>query len=169
MKVGIECAWAAFAHVAAFAGRDDRPDAALAQIRKHGLVAVGLVAGEMLGAGAGPPSGAGQAHSFQASFESCQFVPLSRGERQGERQARAIGHEVDLGAEAAPREAKGVMLRLLEIPFLPAPAAERLARTKVLSMHHRFRSIRPSAFSLSRSRSKSRSNSPSRRYRLKCS
>ena len=71
-------------------------------------------------------------------------MTLSRGECEGERQASAVGHEVNLGAEAPAREAERMMLRLLGIPLLPAPAAERLARTEVLSMHHRSNSISPS-------------------------
>ncbi len=96
-------------------------------------------------------------------------MSLSSGEREAKRQAGCIGHQVDLGADIPSREPKGMVVWLLRIPFLPAPPAERLARTEVLSMHQRSRSMSPSAFSLSRSRSKSRSNSPSRRYRLKCS
>ena len=141
--------------------------AALAQVGEDGSVAVGLVAGQGLGAGAWAPLPAGQAHGFHGALEGGQLVPLPPGECEGERQACAIGHQVDLGADAPAREARRVVLRLLGIPLLRAPAAERLARTEVLSMHHRSRSIRPSAFSLSRSRSKSRSISPSRRHRLK--
>jgi hypothetical protein len=94
-------------------------------------------------------------------------VALPRGERERERQAGPVGNQVDLGADAPTREAERMLLRLLRIPFLLAPAAERLARTDVLSMHHRSKAISPSVFSLSRSRSRSRSNRPSRRQQLK--
>jgi hypothetical protein len=64
-------------------------------------------------------------------------MPLPGCAGEAEREAGSIAHQVDLGAEAAPREAKRVVVGLLWIPFLRAPAAERLARTEVLSMHHR--------------------------------
>jgi hypothetical protein len=94
-------------------------------------------------------------------------VALPLREHEGERQAGAVGYQVDLGADAATREAKRVVLRLVRTPFLLAPAAERLARTEVLSMHHRSKLMSPSTFNLSRSRSKSRLNKLSRRQRLK--
>jgi hypothetical protein len=56
-----------------------------------------------------------------------------------------------------------MVLWLLGIALLADPAAEQPARTEVLSMYHKSRSIRPSAFSFSRSRS----NKPSHRHRLK--
>ncbi len=61
-----------------------------------------------------------------------------------------------------------MIVGLLRIPFLRAPAAERLARTEVLSMHHRSKSISPSAFSLSRSRSRILSNNQPN-YFIQCS
>ena len=82
----------------------------------------------MLGASAWPPSRARQAHGLERPLERGQFVLLSRGEREREWQASAIGQQVDLGADAAARKAERVVLRLLKIPFLPAPAAEGLAR-----------------------------------------
>ena len=36
-----------------------------------------------------------------------------------------------------------MVLRLFRIPLLPAPAADRLARTEVLSIHHRSMSMSP--------------------------
>jgi hypothetical protein len=70
-------------------------------------------------------------------------VPLPGSERKGLRQAGTVGHQVDLDAKAAAREAEGVVLRLFGISLLHAPAADRLARTEVLSMHHSSRSISP--------------------------
>ena len=60
VEIRIEGTWAAFAHVAALARWDNGPDAASAQIREHRSSAVGLVAGEMLGAGARGPFGPGR-------------------------------------------------------------------------------------------------------------
>jgi hypothetical protein len=120
-------------------------------------IAVGHVTGRVLAAGAGAPSRARKAEGFQGSCEGGQLVALPRREREGERQASPICHEVDLVPDAPSRKAKGMVLRLPGVALLPAPAAERLARIEVLSMHQRSKSMSPSAFSLSRSRSKSRS------------
>lgn len=52
----------------------------------------------MLGAGAGTAPQAGQAHSLERPLEGGHLVPLPGSESEGERQARSIGHQVDLGA-----------------------------------------------------------------------
>ena len=143
------------------------PDPASAQVGEHRPVAVSLVARQVLGFCSWPASRIGQADSLQGLLEHRHLMPLPGRERKAERQAGAIAHQVDLAAEPASREAKRMVVRLLRILFLRAPAAERLARTEVLSMHHRSRSISPSAFSLSRSRSRILSNNPSWRHRVR--
>lgn len=44
-------------------------------------------------------------------------MPLPWSERESQWQACRVGHQVDLGADAASREAKGMVLRLLGIPL----------------------------------------------------
>jgi hypothetical protein len=100
--------------------RDDRTDAALA-----GGLAVGLGIVALVGdCGAGPDVRS----DVEQNLKLPAVAGLTAGQMEVERQARAVGLEVDFGREPAARAAE----RLALLPPL-APAAETCARTTVLS------------------------------------
>lgn len=131
-------------HVAAGARRDHGTNVTSPQISKDRSVAGGLRPPGTWTAWSDGLLGWAEACGLQGLLEHRHLVPLPGRERKAERQACTIAHRVDLGAEAAAREAECMVVRLLRIPFLRAPAAARLARTEGLSMHHRSKSISPS-------------------------
>jgi hypothetical protein len=84
--------------------------------------------------------------------------------REGD--ALGVDDPIQLGPEAAARAAQGVVGRLALRLSPPAPAAARLARIEVPSIHQRSKSIRPGASSRNRSRSRMRSIVPPLAQRL---
>lgn len=80
----------------------------------------------------------------QDRFDVEGFVALSRRYVDSERNGSAVTNQVDLGPEPASRATQRVIRGFVGIPFFAAPAAARVARMLVPSMHHRSQSIRPS-------------------------
>ena len=77
-------------------------------------------------------------------FELGRLMRLSREQRNAERQSAAITQEVQLRAKSAFGTTKRVIGRFgRRPPFFRAPAADRLARIEVLSIHHCSQSICP--------------------------
>lgn len=87
---------------------DDRVDEMLPQPRPHAGIAVALVAGD----GRGPLPSA-DAHGVQHGRHVLGLVRLAGAHLDGQRQARAVGHEVDLRPEAAAAAAQRVVTRLV--------------------------------------------------------
>ena len=141
---------------------DHRLDSVSPQPATDAGIAVSLVTGNAARTGAST-----NPHRIHHSFELCRLVSLSGGDFCGEGQASAVSNQVQLAAESASRAAQSVVFRLLFAPFLPPPAAARLARIDEPSTHQRSQSIFPSASSRIWSRSRIRSNRPSRCQRRK--
>ena len=106
-------------------------------------------------------------HRIHQSFELRRLVSLSGGDFRGKGQTSAVSNQVQLAAESASRAAQSMVFGLFFAPFLPPPAAARLARIDEPSTHQRSQSIFPSVSSRIWSRSRIRSNRPSRRQRRK--
>lgn len=64
VAIRVEAWRAALAHVAALAGRDDRPDPASAKVGEDTFMALDLIAGQVLGTGAGAPSQTWEGEGF---------------------------------------------------------------------------------------------------------
>lgn len=109
--------------------RNGRFDSPLSEPLADTVVAVALIAGHTFGACAWPASWLGDTHGIHRFFELRRVVDLSCGDVGGKRQASAVNHQVDFAPKPASGAAKGVVGGLLVAPFLPAPAAERVART----------------------------------------
>ena len=103
-------------------GRDDRGDAAILQVCEDGVGVVALVAHEHLGLR--PRLG----HDRRLALD---VGDLAAGEDHRDRQAQAVGPQMDLGREATARAAKTLVL---SARFFWAPAACWWARTIVLSI-----------------------------------
>lgn len=141
---------------------DHRPNAVPSQPVADTRVAVPLVTGDVTGTRT--PANPNRVHE---SLELSRLVPLSGRDGGGQGQASAVSNQMQFAAESASRAAQSVVWGLSVAPFLPAPAAARLARIEEPSTHHRFQSIRPSASRRIWSCSRIRSNSPSRCQRRK--
>jgi hypothetical protein len=125
--------------------RDGVRDPAAAQVGVHGLIAVSLVPGQPVRPAAGAALRPWNADAVHQRGEDWHLMALPGAQQRGQGNAVAVGHQVDFGREAAAAQAERVIGRFKRAPLLPAPAAERLARTWVLSTHHSSGSMRPSA------------------------
>jgi hypothetical protein len=113
----------------ALLGRDDRPDAALAEALASGPAAVALVARHPLGAEARTPApGPFDGAAVEQVGQGHLLVALPSGQDRDDRLAAGFSAEVNLRAEAALAPAE----RLLA-PLLRAPAACWWARMTVPS------------------------------------
>ena len=141
---------------------DHRSNAMLSQPAADPRIAIAFVSGEVTGtrASANPDR-------VHQGLELLRLVPLSSGDMGGQGQASAVSNQMQLAAESASRAAQSVVLGFLVAPFLPPPAAARLARMDEPSTHHRSQSIRPSMSRRIWSCSRIRSNNPSRCQRRK--
>ena len=83
-------------------GRDDGGDAALLQVSEDGVGVVALVAHEHLGLGSR------LGHDRRVSLD---VGDLAAGQDHRDRQAQAVGPQMDLGREATARAAKTFALR----------------------------------------------------------
>ncbi len=142
--------------------RDHRLDSVLPEPVTDAGIAVSLVTGKATRTGA--PT---NPHRIHQPFELRRLVSLSGGDFRGKGQTSAVSNQVQLAAESASRAAQSVVFGLLFAPFLPPPAAARLARIDEPSTHQRSQSIFPSASSRIWSCSRIRSNRPSRCQRPK--
>jgi len=141
---------------------DHGPNSVLPQPATDPGIAVSFVPGNAIRTSASPNT-----HRVHQSFELRRLVSLSAGDFGGKGQASAVSNQVQLAAESASRAAQSVVFGLLVAPFLPPPAAARLARIAEPSTHQRSQSILPSASSRIWSRSRIASNKPSRCQRRK--
>jgi hypothetical protein len=73
---------------------------------------------------------------------------------------------VEFGPEFAARACQGMVCGLFGFPLFPAPAAARVARTLLPSMHHRFQSTKLSSSKRICKTSTIRAQVPSLRQRL---
>ena len=95
------------------AGRDHRLDTPAAQVTADARVAVTLVAGQPPRPAASPaPPRPRQSHRLQHRLQVLRIVGLTGRERGRQGQAPAIDDPVQLGPEAAPAAAQGVVGRL---------------------------------------------------------
>lgn len=99
--------------------RNHRPDATPPQRGPHGGAAVPFVADQPPGTqpGSSPP-GPFDRSPFRQGGQRLLVVPLSRRQDEDDRLAVALGPDVDLGAEAAPRATE--RFGLWVPPFAPA-------------------------------------------------
>src|SRR5204863_9080971 len=103
-----------------FFDRDDRLDAAAAQVGTVGRGRVGLVTHRGAGPGAGPPGApAGDLDLIEQRDELGAVAVLAGGEDPGDRPAAPVSRQVDLGGQAA------------------AGAAQRLPARRILVIRHR--------------------------------
>lgn len=118
-------------------GRDDGADAVPPQPHPNAARVIGPITTEMARPAARRAVPAPDVDTIDDRLELGRLVGLARQQRSGERQATPIGQEVQLGAKAAFGAAQGMVRRLGRgPPFFRAPAAARLARIEVLSIHH---------------------------------
>src|SRR5207244_9377410 len=104
------------------------------------LATVSFVASHLLGT-ASPADADGIDHRF----DILALMALTSRDFNGEGHARAVSNQVELAAPPASAAAQCVIRRFFRVVFdSKAPAAERLARTFVPSMHHKAPSIPPS-------------------------
>ena len=140
------------AGVFVFLVRNHRLDLLPGQPVAHALHAVALVAGELPGLAttfAPLASAADQERDGLSDdrFGPCRFMDLPRSDFNGKRSARTVSDHVELRSKPAAAAAQCVVRWFFRGVFdSPAPAALRLARTFVPSMHHKSQSIRPSLF-----------------------
>src|SRR5215210_7886000 len=87
--------------------RNHRANAALSQVAAHRGKAVALVARQ----GARPRAPVPEPHAAQRGLDLPRLVRLPGGERRGQRDAAAVDHQVELGAEAATRAAERMIRR----------------------------------------------------------
>lgn len=150
-----------------FPAWDQRLDAVLPKPIPHAVVAVALIARQLLWPFAWSSQRLRDGNLIHHRLNARRFVRLPGGHFDRQRQASTVSHQVELAAESASRAAQSVVFRLFRVApaaFLEAPAAARLARTDEPSMHHRSQSIVPSASSRMCRASRMRSYTPSVRH-----
>lgn len=99
--------------------RNHRPNATPPQRCPHGVAAVPLVADQPQGAQPrSPTTGSFDRSPFRQGRQRLLVVPLPSGQDEDDRLALALGPDVDLGAEAAPRATE--RFGLWVPPFAPA-------------------------------------------------
>ena len=139
--------------------RDDSLNSVPSEPPPDARVTVSLVSGD-----SGRAVATANPEGVHERFKTRRFVLLARRDFRGKGHASAVSNQVQLAAESASRAAQTVVLGLLAAPFLPPPAAARLARIEDPSTHQRSQSILPSASRRICNRSRTWSKNPSRRH-----
>lgn len=103
--------------------RDHRPDAPAGEVPADRRGVIPLVGHDGLEPRAGTaPARPRQPGPFDQLAAAGRLVPLAGSDRGGQRHAVAVRHEVQLGREAAPAAAEGMVGRLTSGPgFFPPP------------------------------------------------
>lgn len=74
-----------------------------------------------------------QADLLHDRNEIARVGVLARRQQEAQGHTMGVTNEVDLGAQAASASSKRMIYRFPSAPFLPPPAAERVARIEVES------------------------------------
>jgi hypothetical protein len=146
--------------------RDDGSDPSASKPCAYPSISVAFIARKALRTPAGWAYSLRDANSIQDFLERRGFVLLSGRDVEGDGSASAVTYQVEFGAESAARAAQSVVCGLFWAPLFPAPAAARLARIELPSMHHRSQSSFPSSSKRICRRSSIRSRIPFFRHRL---
>lgn len=128
---------------------------------------VSFVPGQAVGTPAGSTARLVDPHTLHHLFKAGGFMTLSWSQMNRERQAIAIGHQVQFGGKPAPGAPQSLIYGFAAAVFFRAPAAARLARITEPSMQNKFQSIRPCDCIKACRSPTTRSNVPSLLQRLK--
>ena len=153
-----------------FLARDHHPNLVLPQPVADPSATVALVTGKRIWPCTGMTRRLWNANRVHHRLEPFRFVALTGTDLDRERQSRTVSNQVELAPESAARAAQCMICGLFRVAvetFLEAPAAARLARIELPSMHHKSQSMEPLASSRTCNASRIRSNTPSSRHRLK--
>ena len=147
--------------------RNDGLDSVLPQPLSNAGVAVSFVPSQTVGTPAGSTARLIDPHALHELFKAGRFMTLPWSQMDCERQAVAIGHQVQFGGKPPPGAAQRLIYGFAATVFFRAPAAARLARITEPSTQNKFQSIRPcDCIKVCRSPT-TRSNVPSLLQRLK--